>query len=150
MPVGSAKGSPIELFTSDLTGLSSGEAEALALIASPAGIGVHDLAAPTRTALDKLAAAGTKLTQFCAPYPYCAPSRAALQTGRYPFRSGMIANPTPDGGIDNLGLPASEQTIGDVLKSAGYATAYLGKWHLGQQHGTPPWKRGASACGRSS
>lgn len=58
----------IEGYTSDLTGLSSGEAEALALIASPAGIGVRDLAAPTRTALDKLAAAVPNMHQLRAQH----------------------------------------------------------------------------------
>ena len=58
----------VEGYTSDLTGLSSGEAEALALIASPAGIGVQDLAAPTRTALDKLAAAVPTMHQLRAQH----------------------------------------------------------------------------------
>lgn len=58
----------VEGYSSDLTGLSSGEAEALALIASPAGIGVRDLAAPTRTALDKLAAAVPNMHQLRAQH----------------------------------------------------------------------------------
>lgn len=58
----------VEGYSSDLTGLSSGEAEALALIASPAGIGVRDLAAPTRTALDKLAAAVPSMHQLRAQH----------------------------------------------------------------------------------
>lgn len=58
----------VEGYSSDLTGLSSGEAEALALIASPAGIGVRDLAAPTRTALDKLAAAVPTMHQLRAQH----------------------------------------------------------------------------------
>lgn len=58
----------VEGYTSDLTGLSSGEAEALALIASPASIGVRDLAAPTRTALDKLAAAVPTMHQLRAQH----------------------------------------------------------------------------------
>jgi predicted DNA-binding transcriptional regulator YafY len=58
----------VEGYSSDLTGLSSGEAEALALIASPAGIGVRDLAAPTRSALDKLAAAVPNMHQLRAQH----------------------------------------------------------------------------------
>ena len=48
--------------------------------------------------LDRMAAEGVRLTQFNTPMPFCAPTRAALLTGRYPFRCGMTANPAPDGG----------------------------------------------------
>src|SRR5687767_15997830 len=58
----------VEGYQSDLTGLSSGEAEALALIASPASIGVRDLAGPTRTALDKLSAAVPTMHQLRAQH----------------------------------------------------------------------------------
>src|SRR5918996_896707 len=47
--------------------------------------------------LDRMAAEGARLTQFNCPAPFCAPTRAALMTGRYPARCGMTANPTPDG-----------------------------------------------------
>ena len=58
----------VEGYSSDLTGLSSGEAEALALIASPAAVGVQELATPTRTALDKLAAAVPSMHQLRAQH----------------------------------------------------------------------------------
>src|SRR5213592_1502673 len=58
--------------------------------------------------LDRMAAEGARLTHFNCPAPFCAPTRASLMTGRYPFRCGMTANPTPDAGgqSNELGLPA--------------------------------------------
>ena len=81
--------------------------------------------------LDRLAAEGAKLTSCYVPTPYCAPSRATLLTGRYPFRNGVMANPAPDAGQSDFGLPDSEITLAEALKTAGYATTCIGKWHLG-------------------
>ncbi len=81
--------------------------------------------------IDQLAAEGVRFTNFYAPTPYCAPSRCSLLTGRYPFRSGMVFNPAPDAGINEIGLPAEEVTIAEALKPNGYASCCIGKWHLG-------------------
>lgn len=81
--------------------------------------------------LDRMAAEGVRFTKFFVPTPYCAPSRCSLLTGRYPFRSGMVFNPAPDANINDVGLPAEELTIAEVLKPLGYATKCIGKWHLG-------------------
>ena len=81
--------------------------------------------------LDRMAREGIRLTDFYVPMPFCGPSRATLLTGRYPFRHGMVANPAPDAGRNEVGLPPSEITIAEALKPLGYATAAIGKWHLG-------------------
>lgn len=90
--------------------------------------------------IDRLAAEGARLMQFNAPAPYCAPTRAALLTGRYPLRCGMSENPAPDGrrGAENeVHLPVREITLAQLFKGAGYATGLVGKWHLG--HAKPEW-----------
>jgi len=82
--------------------------------------------------LDRMAAEGLRFTQFYSAAEVCTPSRAALLTGRYPVRSGMahdqfrVLRATSTGG-----LPASEITLAEHLKAAGYATGLIGKWHLG-------------------
>src|SRR5207247_4630033 len=62
--------------------------------------------------LDRMAAEGARLMHFNCPAPFCAPTRASLMTGRYPFRCGLTSNPTPDSipQSNELGLPASELT----------------------------------------
>jgi arylsulfatase A-like enzyme len=90
--------------------------------------------------LDKLAAAGAKLDAFYVQ-PVCSPTRAALMTGRYPMRHGLqvgVVRPWAQ-----YGLPLDERTLPQGLKDAGYATAIIGKWHLG--HHEPaylPTRRG--------
>ncbi|KAI1887993.1 hypothetical protein AGOR_G00180470 [Albula goreensis] len=79
--------------------------------------------------LDKLAQNGLRFTDFYSSSPVCSPSRAALLTGRYQTRSGVYPGVFYPGSIG--GLPLNETTIAEVLKPLGYATAIIGKWHLG-------------------
>ncbi len=78
--------------------------------------------------IDKLASAGTRLTQFYVQ-PVCSPTRSSLMTGRYPIRYGLqvgVVRPWAE-----HGLPLAERTLAQALKEAGYVTAIHGKWHLG-------------------
>ncbi|KAM4734102.1 arylsulfatase A [Anableps anableps] len=79
--------------------------------------------------LDRLAAEGLRFTDFYCTSPVCSPSRASLLTGRYQTRSGIFPGVFYPGSIG--GLPLNETTIAEVLKPLGYATAAVGKWHLG-------------------
>ncbi len=106
-------------------------------------IGCYGSEIPTPN-LNGLAANGVRFTQFYNT-PRCSPTRAALMTGLYSHQAGM-------GWLDNKVEPQSRGfhgkllprcvTIAEVLREAGYFTAMTGKWHLGQQNGTPPWERG--------
>lgn len=82
--------------------------------------------------LDRMAEEGMKLTQFYSAASVCTPSRAGLLTGRLPIRSGMASSERrvlfPD---SPGGLPDAEVTIAEALSEQGYATAAVGKWHLG-------------------
>ena len=122
--------------------------------------------------IDQLAADGVVFEQSYSGHNTCAPSRAMLMTGRYPSRTGFSFTPTPDGmarivsmiatSMDNgipraridteiekskppyeeMGLPSSEITLAEVLKSKGYYTAHIGKWHLGRNMGSSPQAQG--------
>ena len=96
-------------------------------------VGFHgsDIRTP---ALDRLAAEGVRLEQFYAQ-PFCTPTRAALMTGRYPFRYGLQTIVIPSS--HTYGLPTDEYLLPQALKDAGYQTAIVGKWHLG--HGDPKY-----------
>jgi arylsulfatase A-like enzyme len=87
--------------------------------------GATDIKTPN---IDALAAGGAKFTQFYVQ-PMCTPTRAALMTGRYPFRYGLQTIVIP--GPANYGLDTSEYLMPQCLKDAGYTTAIIGKWHLG-------------------
>jgi arylsulfatase A-like enzyme len=76
--------------------------------------------------LARMASEGAVFNHCISNYPLCSPYRASLLTGRYPQTNSVMHNV---GGRDR-GLPTSEVTIADLLKQAGYATGYVGKWHL--------------------
>jgi len=78
--------------------------------------------------MDRMAAEGCKLTNCISTYPVCSPYRGMLMTGRYPMNNGTVANDTPV--RDDL------PSIAKVLKENGYATGYIGKWHL-ESHREP-------------
>jgi arylsulfatase A-like enzyme len=94
-------------------------------------LGSSDLKTPH---IDQLASTGTRFTNWYAAAPVCAPSRAALMTGRYPIRAGVPTN--------GPALPQSEQTIAAYLQESGYTTGLIGKWHLGSTPETAPNARG--------
>jgi len=99
-------------------------------------VGFHgsDILTPN---IDKLAEGGVRLEQFYVQ-PMCTPTRAALLTGRYPFRYGLQTAVIPSSAT--YGLATDEWLLPQALKDAGYTTAIIGKWHLG--HADPRyWPR---------
>lgn len=133
------------------------------------GGGVAGGAVPTPN-IDSIARAGVNFAQGYAGHATCAPSRAAILTGRYPTRFGFEFTPAPAGlgqsmrannyGIHNpvsfperekdmipfakMGLPVSEITIAEMLKEQGYHTLHFGKWHLGESPEFEAKRRGFS------
>jgi arylsulfatase A len=89
--------------------------------------------------LDRMTAEGVKFTDFYAAAPSCTPSRAALMTGCYPQRVGL---PNVIGPSAKIGISDKEQTIAEILKPLGYATACYGKWHLGHHPKFLPTRHG--------
>ena len=80
--------------------------------------------------LDRLASEGVRFRNAFVTHSLCAPSRAAFLTGRYNHLNGVVDNRTP--------FPEESVTYASLLKSAGYATGYVGKWHMGRQRGQRP------------
>ncbi len=95
--------------------------------------------------LDQMASQGLRLTHCYSASGVCTPSRAALMTGCYPRRVGLD-KPEPDGAVlrpvSHNGLHPEEITLAEVLRDAGYATACIGKWHLGDQLRFLPTRQG--------
>ncbi|MEM0993791.1 MAG: sulfatase [Bacteroidota bacterium] len=98
--------------------------------------GAKDIATPN---IDRLAQEGIQFTDFYSASSICSPSRAALMTGRIPQRMGIHAVFFPE---SFTGMPTDEITIADLLKRRGYATAHVGKWHLGHHYQYLPLQRG--------
>ena len=115
----------------------------------PAPASVKPAATPN---IDRLASGGLMLTDFHANDSVCSPTRAAIMTGRYQHRSGMVnvlgqlAQATKKvarpGEQPYLGLRLSETTVAEVLHEAGYRTACFGKWHLGPLPDLHPMDQG--------
>jgi arylsulfatase len=97
------------------------------------------IGAPTPN-IDALAAGGLRLTS-CYSQPTCTPTRAAINTGRIPFRSGLT-RPLLSGENPKVSPWADEATAASLLSNAGYRTALVGKWHLGEMEGTQPHQVG--------
>jgi arylsulfatase A-like enzyme len=118
------------------------------------GIGSKPIQTPN---LDRLAAEGTRATNFYVTWPACTPSRGSLLTGRYPQRNGlydMVRNDMVNYGHRftaeeyavspemTLGLDPKEVTLGDMLRTAGYINGVVGKWDMGQAKRYLPLQRG--------
>ena len=107
-------------------------------------IGCYGSTVHSTPALDRLAAEGLRFTDFYMAAPVCSPSRAAMMTGCYPQRIGLesgeeICVLRPG---ESIGLSPAEITMADVLKSAGYTTKIIGKWHCGDQPEFLPTRHG--------
>ncbi|GAB3423799.1 alkaline phosphatase family protein [Flindersiella endophytica] len=83
---------------------------------------------------DRMARTGTHAVQAFTSNPVCGPARSALQTGRWPTSTGCFTNSRP--------LPSDVRTLAQYFGSAGYATGYIGKWHLAASEPVPPDQRG--------
>ena len=90
--------------------------------------------------IDALASEGVRLTQFYTSGNVCTPSRAGLLTGRYPIRTGLADRTLAVG--DMRGLMQQEVTLAEQLKSLGYVTGLVGKWHLGDKPEYHPLEHG--------
>lgn len=99
--------------------------------------GSTDLDTPN---LDRLASQGVRFTQMYSPSAICSASRAGLMTGRIPARAGVPGNVSSAKG--RPGMPSDEVTMAELLKSAGYVTGHVGKWHLGYTPETMPMGQG--------
>jgi len=102
-------------------------------------VGAYGAPAIKTPNIDRMAAEGAKFNEFYAASPVCTPSRAALLTGRYPIRQGIHDVFYPE---SFQGMDPEETTVAEVLKSAGYATGIVGKWHLGHHEKYMPWNQG--------
>ena len=91
--------------------------------------------------IDQMAKEGMQFWNFYGQ-PSCTPGRAAIQTGRNPNRSGLTTVMMPG---QSGGLPHAEWTLASVLKTAGYSTYFIGKWHLGEDESGMPINHGYDA-----
>jgi len=102
--------------------------------------GCEDIPTPH---IDSIAAQGVKFTDGYANHPICSPSRAGLLTGMYQHRFGFENNSGPEEySAPNFGIPREVPTLAERLKEVGYATCWVGKWHVGFKEGLRPHERG--------
>jgi len=76
--------------------------------------------------IDRIAREGVRFTGAVCPTPFCSPTRASIETGRYPHAHGITYNTNPK----MEGITPDDTTLGKVLHAAGYQTHFYGKWHL--------------------
>lgn len=121
----------------------------LLIVSDDAGwsdFGFHGSEAGLTPRLDQLARQGVVCEQAYVSASVCCPSRAGLMTGRYQQRFGHEfngpGNPEPGFLAEQMGLSRDERTLGSLLQARGYATAAMGKWHLGSVPGMRPRERG--------
>jgi arylsulfatase A len=124
------------LFASFCLKVSGSEAKTNVILMLADDLGYNDLAcygskSHKTPVLDKLAEEGLRLTSFYAGATVCTPSRMALLTGAYPPRLGWNGGVVGYGLKPHNGLAPQARTMGEVFKGAGYKTALIGKWHLG-------------------
>jgi arylsulfatase A-like enzyme len=103
--------------------------------------GCQDIATPH---LDALAASSVRFSDGYVTAPVCGPSRAALLSGIYHERLSWAGNPAPitEANRKQQGLPVDVATLADHLRTLGYATGLVGKWHLGEEERFHPLRRG--------
>ncbi len=101
--------------------------------------GCKDIPTPN---IDRIATNGVKFTSGYVTFSVCGPSRAGLLTGRYPQRFGYERNPQYRPNDPNMGLPKTEKTLAETLKTVGYTSGIIGKWHQGADISNHPLNRG--------
>jgi arylsulfatase A-like enzyme len=105
-------------------------------------VGFYGRPEPRTPNLDRLAASGTRFTQWYSGAPICSASRACLLTGQYPDRAGVKGALTSQPSWDVPGLKPDEITFPRLLQERGYRTAAFGKWHLGSAVPSRPMSQG--------
>jgi arylsulfatase A-like enzyme len=102
--------------------------------------GCQDIPTPN---IDRIAKNGVRFTDGYATHPVCSPSRAGLMSGMYQHRYGFEHNSGPERfASPEFGMPREIPSLAEKLKTAGYATGMIGKWHIGFKEGLRPHERG--------